>query len=337
MEQGSDARMPENNSAKEGTAVNDHSSSGNIHPNSNARGVSGGVVGGVGAGDSSSANSNGVDTKHMDADSSSSSSGTSSSGGNTISRSNSNNNNNNNNSSNNNNGGGGTANNNSSSSSSLSADGLLRAGSNGHGDERDHRLREMDDRDRQNWEVRAGFHPLHNCFVFWYTRRQAGLRTQVAYEDSIKKISEFSTVEGFWGSYCHMSRAQDLPNPTDLHLFKKGIRPLWEDAANRSGGKWILRFRKTLSGRYWEDLVMALVGDQLDAGDSVCGAVLSIRFGEDIISVWNRSSSDPQAVMTLKDSIKRHLRLPPQYVMEYKPHDASLKDNSSFRNAWLRG
>lgn len=38
-------------------------------------------------------------------------------------------------------------------------------------------------------------------------------------------------VEGFWGSYCHLSRASTLPNPTDLHLFKEGIRPLWEVSA----------------------------------------------------------------------------------------------------------
>lgn len=114
--------------------------------------------------------------------------------------------------------------------------------------------------------------------------------------------------------------------------------------------------------------VLALVGDQLDYGDNICGAVLSIRFNEDILSVWNRNASDHQvgdfiislntdmhftctkylcntltlvclyqAVMALRDAIKRHLKLPHGYVMEYKPHDASLRDNSSYRNTWLRG
>jgi translation initiation factor 4E len=204
-------------------------------------------------------------------------------------------------------------------------------------DEKDRRVREGDDRDRQGREIRAGLHPLQHRFVFWYTRRQPGIRSQTSYEDNIKKIAEFSTVEGFWGSYCHLSRVSTLPNPTDLHLFKEGIRPLWEDAANRSGGKWIIRYKKLVSGRYWEDLVLAMIGDQLDYGDSVCGAVLSIRFGEDILSVWNRNAADNQAVMALRDSIKRHLHLPVGYMMEYKPHDASLRDNSSFRNTWLRG
>ncbi|XP_024374008.1 eukaryotic translation initiation factor NCBP [Physcomitrium patens] len=83
--------------------------------------------------------------------------------------------------------------------------------------------------------------------------------------------------------------------------------------------------------------VLAMIGDQLDYGDTVCGAVLSIRFGEDILSVWNRNAADNQVVMALRDSIKRHLQLSFGYMMEYKPHDASLRDNSSFRNTWLRG
>ncbi|MFS8033199.1 putative translation Initiation factor eIF-4e [Helianthus anomalus] len=40
--------------------------------------------------------------------------------------------------------------------------------------------------------------------------------------------------------------------------------------------------------------VLALVGEQLDCSDNICGNVLSIRFNEDIVSVWNRNASDNQ-------------------------------------------
>ncbi|KAE8678598.1 Eukaryotic translation initiation factor NCBP [Hibiscus syriacus] len=93
--------------------------------------------------------------------------------------------------------------------------------------------------ERQARELKAGLHPLKHKFVFWYTRRTPGARTQTAYEDNIKKIVDFSTVEGFWVCYCHLARPSTLPSPTDLHLFKEGIRPLWEDSANCNGGKWI--------------------------------------------------------------------------------------------------
>ena len=50
-----------------------------------------------------------------------------------------------------------------------------------------------------------------------------------------------------------------------------------------------MRLKKGVVDRYWEDLLLALVGDQfLDAGEEVTGAVLSVRNGEDVLSVWTR-------------------------------------------------
>jgi hypothetical protein len=68
-----------------------------------------------------------------------------------------------------------------------------------------------------------------------------------------------------------------------------GIRPLWEDLGNRNGGKWIIRLNKVVSGRFWEDLVLAIVGDQLDHGDYVSGIVLSVLKGK-FIDIQRRES-----------------------------------------------
>lgn len=40
--------------------------------------------------------------------------------------------------------------------------------------------------------------------------------------------------------------------------------------------------------------VLAFVGDQFDFGEDVCGIVLTVRYNEDILCVWNRNSSDQQ-------------------------------------------
>jgi len=113
---------------------------------------------------------------------------------------------------------------------------------------------DSEETERRNRDLKAGLHPLRRKLVLWYTRRTPGARSQ-SYEDNIKKIIDFSTVESFWVCYCHLARPSSLPSPTDLHLFKDGIRPLWEDPANLNGGKWIIRFKKAVSGRFWEDLV----------------------------------------------------------------------------------
>lgn len=109
------------------------------------------------------------------------------------------------------------------------------------------------------------------------------------YEKSTIPLASFSTVESFWTVYTHLKRPSTLPTVSDYHVFKKGVRPVWEDEENKRGGKWILRLRKGVCDRYWEDLLLAMVGDQFaEAGEEVCGAVLSIRSGEDVLSVWTR-------------------------------------------------
>lgn len=35
-------------------------------------------------------------------------------------------------------------------------------------------------------------------------------------------------VQGFWRLYNHLVRPNDLPNTMDYHLFKTGIKPMWE-------------------------------------------------------------------------------------------------------------
>lgn len=96
-------------------------------------------------------------------------------------------------------------------------------------------------------------------------------------------------MESFWAVYVHLKRPSTLPSVSDYHIFRKGIRPVWEDEENKRGGKWIIRLKKGVSDRYWEDLLFAIVGDQFaEAGEEVCGAVLSVRSGEDVLSVWTR-------------------------------------------------
>lgn len=53
---------------------------------------------------------------------------------------------------------------------------------------------------------------------------------------------------------------------------------MYQDEANQRGGKWIVRLRKGLASRCWENLVLAMLGEQFMVGQEICGAVVSIRF-----------------------------------------------------------
>ena len=65
--------------------------------------------------------------------------------------------------------------------------------------------------------------------------------------------------------------------------------------------------------------------------DEICGVVISIRYSEDILGIWNKTA-EPEVIGLLRDAIKKILQLPPQASMEYKPHQTSIQDKSSFRN-----
>ncbi|KAI8138232.1 translation initiation factor eIF 4e-like domain-containing protein [Fennellomyces sp. T-0311] len=174
-------------------------------------------------------------------------------------------------------------------------------------------------------------HPLHYTWVFWFMHRLPKAKIK-DYEGSMKRIAAFSSIEEFWAVYSHLRRPSDLPNISDYHLFKQGVRPVWEDDANIHGGKWIVRLKKGLASRYWELLVLAIIGEQFDVQGEICGAVLSIRSSEDIISVWNRTAANGRINLKIRDTIKKVLSLPQDTTMEYKTHNDSLKDNSSFCN-----
>ena len=51
-----------------------------------------------------------------------------------------------------------------------------------------------------------------------------------------------------------------------------------QDEANKMGGKWIIRLKKGLASRCWENLILAMLGEQFMVGEEICGAVISVRF-----------------------------------------------------------
>lgn len=76
-------------------------------------------------------------------------------------------------------------------------------------------------------------------------------------------------------------------------------------------------------------------------GNEICGAVISVRSNEDIISLWNRTATDStitvgirlassrndfvQFMMLCRDTMTRVMSLPKNTVIEYKAHNTSLK------------
>lgn len=194
-------------------------------------------------------------------------------------------------------------------------------------------IKNSEDSQMPNFSVPPGEHRLQFAYSLWFSRRTPGNKaTSTSYDQNLKLVATFLSVEQFWSYYSFLIRPSDLSGHSDFHLFKDGIKPMWEDSANKDGGKWIVRLRKGLASRCWENLILAMLGEQFMVGEEICGAVISIRFQEDIISVWNKTASHQPTTIRIRDTLKRVLNLPANTIMEYKTHTDSLRDNSSFRN-----
>ena len=191
--------------------------------------------------------------------------------------------------------------------------------------------------------IPEGQHRLQSQYCLWYSRRSPGKQNH-NFDQNLKLIGRFGSCEQFWSLYSHLVKPGDLASHSDFHLFKMGIKPMWEDEANKFGGKWIVRLRKGnhnqiwyieettldlkiagLASRCWENLVLAMLGEQFMVGEEVCGAVVSVRFQEDILSIWNRTALDPAVTARIRDTFKRVLNLPPATLIEYKAHNDSIK------------
>jgi translation initiation factor 4E len=114
------------------------------------------------------------------------------------------------------------------------------------------------------------------------------------YEAGLTVIGEFDTVESFCRYFNWLKPPSKLEKNANYHLFKTGIKPMWEDPANANGGKWVLTMKNNpqLLDRCWAWAAMALVGEELDEGDEICGVVVSLRAKVDRLQVWTRSKED---------------------------------------------
>jgi len=168
-----------------------------------------------------------------------------------------------------------------------------------------------------------------NSWVFWF-RQQApggGKISTTNYEHSIRRVATVSSVESFWALFSRVRRPSEATPTTDYMIFHNAIRrPVWEDPLNAAGGKWILRLKKGVSDRLWEDLVLGVVGGQFEDAENdaeLCGITISVRPTEDIISVWHRTTADPKAVERIRDTVRRVLSLPSVTVMDYKSNNGA--------------
>jgi len=84
--------------------------------------------------------------------------------------------------------------------------------------------------------------------------------------------------------------------------------------------------------RVWERLLLAAIGEVFEEPD-VVGVVISTRQREDLVSVWNAENINPAVHFRIGEKLEHIFHPHPPTVIEYKNHNTSIRDRSTFRNA----
>ena len=127
---------------------------------------------------------------------------------------------------------------------------------------------------------------LHNEWVIWEHKHLGREASDEEWSNSYQMISEFSTISEFWEIYSFIPRISEIMfdgkkfkiiegrTIDGFSIFKKGIRPAWEDPANANGCELrMIRGIPILADMdgLWENTIIALIGQMLDTNDKICG------------------------------------------------------------------
>ncbi|XP_030372805.1 eukaryotic translation initiation factor 4E1 [Scaptodrosophila lebanonensis] len=174
-------------------------------------------------------------------------------------------------------------------------------------------------------------HPLEHTWTLWYLEND---RTK-AWEEMQNEITSFDMVEDFWSLYNHIKPPSEIKIGSDYSLFKKGILPMWEDDANKFGGRWVITLSRNCKqelDKLWLDVILILIGEAFEHTDEVCGAVINIRGKSNKISIWTTNGHNELAVMKIGHKLRDLLTLPP-HNLHYQLHKDSMSKQGSLIKA----
>ena len=166
-------------------------------------------------------------------------------------------------------------------------------------------------------------HPLEHSWTLWFDNPN-GKQKQSTWGETLRSVYTFNTIEDFWCLYNNIVPPSRLVVGADLHVFKEGIEPKWEDPMCANGGEWRVTFPKSApkgsTDTAWLHLLLAMIGEQFAESDEVCGAVVSIRGRGDRMALWTKTASNEAGQISIGKSFKQYIDLPDSTTIGYLSH-----------------
>ncbi len=181
---------------------------------------------------------------------------------------------------------------------------------------------------------------LAHKFSFWYRISDDLYQTQgkqpidkKEYENQVKKIAEFDTVEDFWAIFQHLRKPDSCKPGIEFQMFRDPVKPMWEDENNKNGGRISIKLRKDFTTIIWEEMIFALIGDVLpkEVKDEINGIVVTSRREFNTLQIWiknfNRDNND-----NIESCIRDLLQIPPEVNLEFRQFFKNNKNNWNEKN-----
>ena len=148
--------------------------------------------------------------------------------------------------------------------------------------------------------------------------------TQADYESQLQPVISFDTAELFWQLFLHLKLPSQFTLRSKIYVFKAGVRPLWEAAANQAGGR--LYFKLPLreeTEECWQGLLLELISDfggheHLD--ELVNGVEMTVRTANQLsLALWV-NTADTRAVGELFAYLKAAVPFGDARPFDFVPH-----------------
>merc|ERR1711881_565651 len=127
--------------------------------------------------------------------------------------------------------------------------------------------------DEEENKIAYEMHPLERPWTMWFmngdNKVKAGKPMPIdngsEWNQGLIELYTFESVEDFWAVYNHIQLPAKLRLKNDYMVFRKGVRPEWEDSTNRGGGMWKLilpsKMRATDLDRMWLETLLSMIGE----------------------------------------------------------------------------
>lgn len=222
--------------------------------------------------------------------------------------------------------------------------------SNGSNESHDENIDISDEQVVQQVQNTAPYesHPLERPWTMWFMNGDNKVKAHkppidggLEWNQGLIELYTFESVEDFWAVYNHIQLPAKLRLKNDYMVFRKGVRPEWEDSTNRGGGMWKLilpsKMRATDLDRMWLETLLSMIGESYgQLGDLICGAYLQRRQKEDRIQLWTTSGNEEE-IKAIGGILKQKLNLSKESYIHYLRHDDQTQGTHTGKNmSWSR-